>query len=110
MLRRSVSLRMWRAYSRWYPKGSSRVRNSSMVRSKWTLFSHNVSSASIRIVSRGIFQGRQLRWLGFLGHASGKLLQNFKRDFLRIAVVDQIILKFAVHLQRVASVELCAQD
>src|SRR5258708_6498908 len=59
---------MWRMYARAYPHGSTKVMKSSIRFSKNTLFSHNVSSASMRMVFRrmndwsfGFLQARERR-------------------------------------------------
>src|SRR6266853_258427 len=117
-----------------------------MVCSKKTLFSQSVSSASIRIVSRGMIltclnrracegssplfplgpeacrgcrasrhTSAASEWmprgaLRVFRNAGGDFFQNFERNLLRLAVVQQIGLKLPVHLERVACVQLRAQN
>src|SRR5882762_7341750 len=117
-----------------------------MVCSKKTLFSQSVSSASIRIVSRGMILTRLNRracegssslfplsleacrgcrtgrhtsaaseWmprgaLRVFRNAGGDFFQNFERNLLRLAVVQQIVLKLAIHFEGVDRVERRAQD
>src|SRR5258706_2067408 len=118
-----------------------------MVCSKKTLFSQSVSSASIRIVSRGMILTRlncracecsslcphlnsrlfgdcragrhtsaESEWMPRAGvlrvfrNARGEFFQKFERNFLRLAVVQQIVLKLAVHFEGVDRVERRTQD